>query len=215
MNSTAYNVLMDGLKSLGISFTEDMISKVDHYLSFYNEWNDKMNISSILDEEKVLTRHFLDSLAPLPLLKSFDFWQPNIKLIDLGTGGGFPGIPLKIFESEIDLDLAEVNKKKICFLNEVILNLPLQDVKIVDTSISKVNETYHFLITRAFGSLKKILQESRKYVKNGKVIAYKGRKERIDKEISDLHIQKQETLILEKIETPFLNEERHIVIIDI
>lgn len=210
-----YNLLTEGLDFLNLSYTDEMINKFMHYLLLYKEWNQKMNISSILEDERIIIRHFLDSLAPLHFLKNYDFWNSSLKSIDLGSGGGFPGIPLKIIEPERLLDFAEVNKKKICFLKEVILNLPLSNVNIIDSSSGKVKKNYQILLVRAFGSLKKIINETQKYIQKGKIIAYKGRKTRIKKEIEELSPKQKNKLILEKVKTPFLDEERYIVILEI
>ncbi|MDH4127610.1 MAG: 16S rRNA (guanine(527)-N(7))-methyltransferase RsmG, partial [Spirochaetota bacterium] len=178
--------------------------------------NEKMNISSIVEEKEIIIRHFLDSLSPIPILRELNCWDLSNKYVDLGCGGGFPGVPIKIVEPEINIDFAEVNKKKVCFLNEVILNLKLYNTNIVDSSTGKVNEDYNVIITRAFGSIKKIVQEAKKYFKeNGKIIAYKGKEDKVLNEINELSNKYKNKLIFRKVITPFLNEERHIIIIKI
>lgn len=215
MKSETIKKLTEGLSILSISYTDDTIKKLDQFITLYQEWNKKFNISTIVDEKDIITKHILDSLSVLPILIEFKLWNKSKKYIDLGTGGGFPGIPIKIVQPEIKLDLAEVNKKKICFLKEVSINLPLLDVNIIDSSIGKVSGEYNFLLTRAFGSLKKIALEAKKYIKKGKVIAYKGKKNKVDIEIKELPLIIQKKLSIKEINTPFLNEERHIIIMEI
>ncbi len=207
------DLLLSGLTKLDIPFNDLLIHKIDHFMKLYIEWNSKINLSSIREEREVIIRHVLDSLAPIPFLKSKDLWNYNAKYIDLGTGGGLPGIIIKLLDPDLQIDLAEVSKKKICFLKEVVLNLPVSNVEIIDSSVAKVKEVYKYLIVRAFGSLQKIIQESRIYLKKGTIIAYKGKNEKIIQEIEDLSPQLKQNLIVQRIRVPFLDEERHLVII--
>ncbi len=206
-------LLTDGLSKLNINYNNKMIEQFYDYLSLYYEWNKKVNISSILEEEQIITRHFLDSISPLAFLKDINI--KSLPCVDLGAGGGFPGIPLKIIEPKMDLDLAEVNKKKICFLKKVILDLNLSNVNIIDSSCSIPNKSYRLLLTRAFGSLNKILKEAKNYITKGYIVAYKGRINKINNEITDLPSEVSDKLFIKRIISPFLNEERHIVVMNI
>ncbi len=207
------DLLLNGLEKLSIPFNDLLIHKIDRFIRLYTEWSGKINLSSIREEKEIIIRHVLDSLAPVPFLKSKGLWNYNAKYIDLGTGGGIPGIILKLIDPKLQIDLAEVSKKKICFLKEIILNLPLSNVEIIDSSVAKVKEVYKYLTVRAFGPLQKIIQESRIYTKKGKIIAYKGKIEKIIQEIEDLSPQLKQNLIVQRISVPFLDEERHLVII--
>ena len=217
MEKTNFNTLLsNGLGELQLPFTEKMLENVNTFFRLYQEWNKKKaSLSSILDDKDFITRHLLDSLTPISYLKENLSLISSKQCVDLGSGGGFPGVPMKIFQPDIKLDFAEVNKKKICFLKEVILNLPLPGVNVIDTSTGKVKENYQLLFTRAFGSLQKICQEARIYIKKGFVVAYKGKKDKIDEEIKQLSSHLRKRTNVHKVQTPFLNEERHIVIIDL
>jgi len=210
------DLLTKGLDILQISYTEKMLENVNAFFRLYQEWNKKKaSLSSILDEKEFITRHLLDSLTPINYLKSIQYLKSSTRCVDLGAGGGFPGVPIKIFQPKINLDFAEVKQKKICFLNEVILNLPLLGVNVIDTSIGKVKPNYQLLFTRAFGSLQKICHEARMYIKKGFIVAYKGKKDKINEEIEQLSTHIQKRTHVHKVETPFLDEERHLVIIDL
>lgn len=213
MNDNYKKLLTDGLNELEIPVNAGFINELFKYLDLYMEWNAKTNLSSIRSEDEVIIRHFLDSLSPLPFLLSRNLIQKNVKMIDLGTGGGFPGVVLKILNPSWEIDLAEVSKKKICFLNELILNLALTNMQVVDSSAGKVNQQYGIIFTRAFSSLKKIYKEARIYMKKGWIIAYKGKKEKILEELEELNPKQQKRVEIQQIKSPFLDEERHIAII--
>lgn len=213
MNKKCNQILLDGCQELKINLPEKSFEMLKTYLQLYMEWNAKTNLSSIRSEEEVVVRHFLDSLAPVPMLMKQDIIHSKVKLIDLGSGGGFPGMVLKIINPAWHIDLAEVSKKKICFLKELILNLALNEVEIVDSSVGKVNQQYDIIITRAFSSLKKILKEARIYLKKGWIIAYKGKMQKLEEEMEELTAKQQNRVQIERIQSPFLNEERHIAII--
>ncbi|HEO66420.1 MAG TPA: 16S rRNA (guanine(527)-N(7))-methyltransferase RsmG [Spirochaetes bacterium] len=213
MESENKDLLIKGLKKLNISFNDDVIQKIDSFIMLYTEWNRNINISAIRGEKEIIIRHVLDSLTPISFLKSMGLWNYNAKYIDLGTGGGLPGIMLKIIDSKLPIDLGEVSKKKICFLKEVILHLSLSNVEIIDSSVAKVKEVYHYVFVRAFGSLQKIVQESGIYINKGKIIAYKGKKEKVIQELEGLSPTLKQHLIVQRIKVPFLDEERHLVII--
>ncbi|MDH5682193.1 MAG: 16S rRNA (guanine(527)-N(7))-methyltransferase RsmG [Spirochaetota bacterium] len=208
-------LLTQGLIELGLSPAENILEKMMRLIELFMYWNKKSNLSAIRDEKGIIIKHILDSLSVIPVLKRYELWNTRLKAVDLGSGGGFPGAPLLIAEPDMPLDFAEVNKKKICFLNELILNLPLQGKQVIDSSAGKVNPEYQLLFTRAFGSIKQIVKEARKYITNGRIIAYKGTLLKTRDEIAELSADIKQKTIIEEIKTPFLSDERHLVMINI
>lgn len=116
-------------KELGLTINEEILLKLDSYFELLREWNEKFNLTRIIEEKEVYLKHFYDSiyLFNTGLLK-----DENIKLCDFGTGAGFPGIVIKIFFNNIDVTLIESSNKKCLFLNEVINKLGLSDIKVVN-----------------------------------------------------------------------------------
>ncbi len=111
----------------------------------YEDWNSKINVISRKDIDELYTRHVLHSLG---IAKIIDF-KPGTKILDVGTGGGFPGIPLAILFPEVDFYLIDVIGKKIKVVNEVFLALGLTNVKAEQKSANNVNQEFDFIVSRA------------------------------------------------------------------
>lgn len=107
-------LLAAGTKELGLELTSKQIDAFMNYLDILQEWNQKMNLTAIDDSEEIVIKHFLDSLSSVSVMDL----AGDEKMIDLGTGAGFPGIPLKIFYPKLDLTLLDSTKKKITFLKK-------------------------------------------------------------------------------------------------
>jgi 16S rRNA (guanine527-N7)-methyltransferase len=112
------------VKDLGLIIGETHADQFMRYLTHLIAWNKSINLTTIIDPEKIIIKHFVDSLAGLV---ATDF-PNNGMVLDVGSGGGFPGIPLKIVRSDMRLTLVEPTQKKCSFLNSVIGLLKLQDV---------------------------------------------------------------------------------------
>jgi 16S rRNA (guanine527-N7)-methyltransferase len=112
------------VKELGLIIGETHADQFMRYLAHLIAWNKSINLTTIIDPEKIIIKHFVDSLAGLV---ATDF-PNNGMVLDVGSGGGFPGIPLKIVRSDMRLTLVEPTQKKCSFLNSVIGLLKLQDV---------------------------------------------------------------------------------------
>lgn len=121
------NEFVEELKKLGINITNNQLDMLDKYYNLLVEWNEKINLTTITDKEEVYLKHFYDSLT---LIKSYDLTK-NIKVCDVGTGAGFPGIVLKIVFPNIDITLVDALNKRILFLNEVIDKLNLKNISAV------------------------------------------------------------------------------------
>lgn len=121
---TNVNTLIDGAKELNIELDEEQIEKFIVYKELLQEWNQKINITSITEDKEVDIKHFIDSIIPLKT----ELFEGKLKVIDIGTGGGFPGIPLKIMNENLNMVLLDSTNKKIRFLDEVIEKLELKDI---------------------------------------------------------------------------------------
>lgn len=163
----------------------------ERYLQLLLKWNKTYNLTSITDPKEIQIKHFEDSLAPLPFLAN------GARLLDIGTGAGFPGIPLKISKPNLDVVLLDSQRKKISFCEAVIRELKLTGIKAVhgrsdDAQIQKQADHFDVVISRATFSIADFLSEAVPFLKaNGCAIAMKGRNwEEEYKETDDWKLEK-------------------------
>ena len=125
------------LMGWGVDISEEKMRIFSIYEDFLIQWNKRVHLVSRGDEEKIVSKHFLESLA---LLRIFDFTEPK-RMMDLGPGAGFPSIPLKILFPEIILLLVESNRKKYLYLKELIDTLELNDVSLACERIENMGDS--------------------------------------------------------------------------
>lgn len=164
------------LKEFGFleGYNEELFEK---YKTILLEWNQKMNLTRITDEEEIYIKHFLDSLT----LFKLKFFHGKQKVLDIGSGAGFPGIPLKIYNSDLDITLVDSLQKRITFLNEVISELDLNDIVAIHGRAEEMGrdknyrEQFDICTSRAVASLNTLCEYSLPFVKvGGHFISMKG-----------------------------------------
>lgn len=122
--------LSAGVRPLGLELSEQQLAQFQCYRAELLEWNTRFNLTAITDPEEVLTRHFLDSLSLLLALDRPRV-RPTLSLLDIGTGAGFPGLPLKIVRADWQITLVDATGKKVQFLQHVIETLGLEGIEAV------------------------------------------------------------------------------------
>lgn len=176
--------LKEKFKSYNISLTDFQASQFEMYYNLLIEWNEKFNLTAITDEDEVIEKHFIDSVLPHNVIKE------NSKIIDIGAGAGFPGIPLKILRPDLNFILIDSVNKKITFISEVISKLSLTGIVAIHTRIEDlaINPAYRekldICISRAVARLNTLVEYSLPFIKvGGEMVAYKSRQ--IDEEIEE------------------------------
>ncbi len=167
------------LKALGVFLSESQISQFLIYYEMLTEWNQVMNLTAITEYEDVLKKHFVDSIS---LVKAYDVTKP-VSVIDVGTGAGFPGLALKIAFPQLEVTLLDSLNKRITFLNAVIENLKLDNVKTVHgraedfAKPGKMREAFDLCVSRAVANLSTLSEYCLPFVKPGGLfISYKSEK---------------------------------------
>lgn len=179
MESYNIELFKEGLNNLEIKLTDRQISQFIEYYRLLIEWNKIMNLTAITDFEEVINKHFIDSLA---VVKALDMSR-NISVIDIGTGAGFPGIPLKIAFPDLNIVLLDSLNKRINFLNEVINKLELNDIYTIHGRAEDFSrdlmyrEKFDLCVSRAVANLAVLAEYCMPYVKvGGSFISYKSGK---------------------------------------
>ena len=174
------------LKEIGLSLTDRQYEQFDQYYDILVEWNKVMNLTGITEYEEVNEKHFLDSLS---IVKSCDMTKVS-SLIDVGTGAGFPGIPLKIAFPELEITLLDSLNKRVKFLNEVIERLGLTGIRAVHGRAEELvkqageREGYDLAVSRAVANLSTLSEYCLPYVKvGGMFLPYKSGK--VEQELED------------------------------
>lgn len=163
--------LKEEVKQMGIELADHQIDQFYQYYELLIHWNSMVNLTAITQMEEVVTKHFVDSLSLKKIIVDID--QKPRRLIDVGTGAGFPGIPLKIVFPELEVTLLDSLNKRVKFLNEVIKNLQLTGITAVhgraeDLGRDNVSrETYDLCVSRAVANLATLSEYCMPFVKTG------------------------------------------------
>jgi 16S rRNA (guanine527-N7)-methyltransferase len=197
-------ILIKGAESLGLKLSENQIFMFNIYLNELRLWSDKINLTSIRDEREIIINHFLDSLNIKKHVKA------DSKLLDIGTGAGFPGVPLAISDNTLDVVVTDSVGKKIFFIKNVIRAMKLKNIKAIklradDTSNELERGIYDYVVTRAVSDIENALNLSKDYVTyNGLIILMRGKNgihewNKLDRQITERYFLQ----IAENINVPF------------
>ena len=167
--------LIQECKKQNIELDETKAQALKQYKELLVEWNEKMNLTAITEDYEVIIKHFVDCLECTHLITN------EKKIIDVGTGAGFPGMPLAIYYPQIEFTLLDGLNKRLIFLEEVVNKLGLKNVKIVHARAEEAArnedffESFDAVVSRAVANLPVLLEYTSPYVKvNGKCIVMKG-----------------------------------------
>jgi 16S rRNA (guanine527-N7)-methyltransferase len=173
--------LKAGARAMGVLISDLQLSLFMDYLSLLQKWNRIINLTGLQTQREIIVKHFLDSLTLLPLL-------PNtFSLMDLGSGGGFPGLPIRIMAPDQKITLVEASAKKVSFLRDVIRRLAISDVSVIHIFLGpdasalpgNLRKPFDIITSRAVGQIGEIMRSADPFLgKGGKLILMKGKKGR-------------------------------------
>ena len=204
------------LENINIKLEPKQLVQLDKFYEILVEWNQKINLTSIVDEKEVYLKHFYDSLT---LAKAIDF-SKEIEICDVGTGAGFPGIVLKIVFPNIKITLIDSLNKRIKYLNEVINELNLKNIEALHYRMeeySRLNEEkFDYIVSRAVSNINVITEISIKSLKiEGSIILMKANAElelqNIEKKLQKLNAKINDII---KFKLPIENSNRTLIKIE-
>lgn len=219
MDRSKFHILEDGCQAFGVTLTDKQIEQFEKYYELLVEWNKVMNLTGITEFDEVMQKHFVDSVAAA---KYAEMEKVN-RLIDVGTGAGFPGIPLKIVYPHIQVTLLDSLNKRIKFLEEVVDNLGLTGIETVHgraedaAKKAEYREQFDLSVSRAVANLASLTEYCLPFVKvGGKFVSYKSVS--VDEEITQskkaVYVLGGEIGKVEKFNLPESDMERALVIIE-
>ena len=199
------------LNKLGIVLTKEQEMKLEKFYNLLIEWNQKINLTRIVGKEEVYLKHFYDSLT---IVKAINLTKIET-LCDVGTGAGFPGIVLKIVYPNLKITLVDSLLKRVNYLNSIINELELDNIKAIHTRGEDLKETFDIVTARAVANIEKLLTYTMHLVnKNGLFIAMKGNiDEELTTEVLCKIYKKYKIIKIEKFLLPKENSQRSLVII--
>ena len=201
---------------LGIDLNSQQLSQFEIYKNELLDWNVRINLISESSAQEIITRHFLDSLTAVQFIT-----QPQAVIIDIGSGAGFPGLPLKIARPNLKIYLLESNRKKVSFMKHIIRLLQLSSAHVLHDRVENIirqnswKEKFDILISRAAFKLDELVKLGDFFLSPaGQLIAWKG--PNVEKELNDClktqHQHKISQLIQHDIKTGFLDAPLKIII---
>ena len=217
MQENYLNMLIQGSKTVGAQINHEKCQQFLKYEELLLEWNQKINLTAITDEEGIVIKHFIDSLSVNGLVTN------GVRsLIDVGTGAGFPGIPLKIVREDLSVTLLDSLDKRVKFLNEVISQLTLKDIRAIHGRaedfgiLPEFREKFDYAVARAVADLSVLCEYCLPFVKvGGTFIAMKGPlvEEEYEESRKAILLLGGELAKTEKIFLPYSNHERTVIVI--
>ncbi len=222
----ALPLLEQGCAQMGLALTPRQLEQFAIYYRALTEWNQRFNLTAITDLEGVQTKHFLDSLAGWPPtageLGSAAAAARSLHLVDVGTGAGFPGVPLKILLPSLKLTLVDGTGKKVLFLNQLVEELALTQVAVVQGRAEELGqqaafrERFDLVTARAVAPLNTLVEYLLPLVRpNGFAVIYKGSnaaQEFIDARKA-IELLGGETTRMAPLKVPFLDEQRFLLLV--
>ena len=183
-------LLLDGSGELGVKLDSSQTDKFLSYLELIKNWNSKINLTSVSDDEGIVIKHFIDSLTVS------EFIEDGSTVLDIGTGAGFPAIPLALARGSLKITALDSREKRIFFINEVIRELEIKNVETVAARAggkmgSLAGKTFDCVVTRAVGDIKEVVELSLPYLnKDGLIILMRGKEGRFEWEsYKNIHLR--------------------------
>lgn len=209
-------IMKEYADEIGIMLDEKQINQFYRYQQLLLEWNEKINLTAITEQQEIILKHFIDSLTIAKYI------EKNTKLIDVGTGAGFPGIPLKIIREDIEIVLLDSLNKRINFLKEVIHDLGLSKIQTVHSRVEdfgkngEYRESFDYATSRAVANLSTLAEYLLPLVKlEGYCICMKGHliEEEIKQSQKAIFVLGGKIKLMDEFRLPKSDMDRNVILI--
>ena len=203
----AKTFLKSGMQKMNLACDDDIFTKLLVYAKLILKWNKLYNLTAAKNLTEIVIKHILDSLVVSPYLKDAK------TVLDVGSGAGFPGIPLAILHKNIDFFLLDSQRKKITFLNQVIINLKCENAKTIYSRIEDFQNNIFFdtIATRATYTPKEMIAKTWHFLSpKGKIVMLQGKYSNKTNFTSNI----EQKITFAPLTVPHLEGERHLVIIE-
>jgi 16S rRNA (guanine527-N7)-methyltransferase len=212
--AVASDDIVAGAAELGVLLTAAQADGLARYAELLQHWNAVHNLTSIASPQQIFSHHLLDSLAILPAIDAI-FGDRPLKVLDVGAGGGVPGIPLAIARAGWTVALVDKVAKKVAFLTQAKIELALSNVRCLHARVEALPAgAYDLIVARAFGSLSELVRLTRHLLApGGRWAAMKG--VRPDAELAALRAEHPDVRVVDtiKLAVPRLGAERHLILL--
>ena len=204
-------LFIEELNKLGINITEEQLNKLNKFYKLLIEWNEKINLTRITEENEVYLKHFYDSLT---IKKIIDLNEVET-LCDVGTGAGFPGIVLKIMYPHLKITLVDSLQKRVNYLNSIIKDLELEDIQAIHSRGEDFKEKFDVVTARAVANIEKLVTYTMHLLnKDGQLVAMKGNiEEELTESVQQKLSKKYQIKQIEKFYLPIEESHRSLVVL--
>ncbi len=200
--------LRSGAQALGLALTDAQIQHLLDYAALIQKWNKVYNLTALRDPADMLTHHLLDSLTAIAPLRRYTQGQP-VRVLDVGSGGGLPGVVLAICMPELNVSCVDTVAKKAAFVQQVAVSLKLPNLRGVHARVESLTDPYQIICSRAFASLPDFVTWSRSALADGGVwMAMKGKHPQGEIDALPMDVQ---VFHVEPLKVPGLDVERCMV----
>ena len=197
----------DGLAMMNLALSSNQINQLGLYIDLLEKWNTAYNLTALKSTPQMVSHHLLDSLSLTPFVP-----HTTKTVLDVGSGGGMPGIPLAIHRPDLSVTLIDSNSKKTAFLQQAVIELGLNNVQVLTDRVENIKEIqYDTIVSRAFAELGDFVRLTEHLLTpNGVWLAMKGvyPYEEVDRLPENIAVEK-----VEEISVPFIDGSRHIVVL--
>ena len=215
------SILADGARELGVDLSAQQLEQFQRYYDVLTDWAERVSLTAVRDEEGIQRRHFLESAALVRVLADQGFSFRERSLIDVGSGSGVPGIPLKIIEPSIQLTLVEAKQRKSDFLSALLPELGMNDVTIVTKRAEEAahdpryREEFDFATAKALAPLRTLAELTLPFVRmGGLVIAPKGKEAEAEVKEARVALETLNGSVRAVEPIPLAQPEQFVVLID-